>query len=373
VESATALRRTPLYDAHVAAGAKLVPFSGWEMPVSYEGVRAEHLAVRSSCGVFDVSHMGEIETSGPGAPALLQLLLSNDVSKIEVGGAQYSVLCRPDGGVLDDLFTYRLGPDRFLTVTNAANHAQDLDWFERHATDFDAELTDRLADYAMLAVQGPEARGIVAGLVDGELPARMRTAWLTPRTPGREAEDVAGEILVCGTGYTGEDGVEILVQPSAAVALWDALVEAGARPAGLGARDTLRLEVCFHLYGNDLSTDRNPIEAGLGWCCRERTGFIGSEAVAEARAAGPAERLAAFTLTEKGIPRQFNRVLSADQPVGAVTSGTLSPCLERGIGMAYVRSDLAEPATEVEIDVRGKRRAARIESKPLYDPKREES
>jgi glycine cleavage system T protein (aminomethyltransferase) len=358
VETTAALRRTPLYEAHLAAGAKLVPFAGWEMPVQYAGVREEHLAVRGRCGVFDVSHMGEIETEGPGALDLLQRLLSNDLSKLEVGGAQYSVLCRDDGGVLDDLFTYRLAEDAYLTVTNAANHELDLAWFREHAADFDAEVADRLDAYAMLAVQGPEARAIVAGLVEGELPPRMHTATLS-------AIDGA-EALVCGTGYTGEDGVEILIAPAAAPALWDALLAGGAVPAGLGARDTLRLEVCFHLYGNDLSTERNPIEAGLGWCCKEETGFIGSEAVAEARAGGTAERLAPFTLSERGIPRQGNPVLAAGEPAGVVTSGTLSPCLERGIGMAYVRAELTEPGTEVEIDVRGKRRRARIEARPLY-------
>jgi aminomethyltransferase len=345
----------------VAAGAKLVGFAGWEMPVSYEGVKAEHLAVRRSCGVFDVSHMGEVETSGPGALDLLQRLLSNDVAKLEIGGAQYSVLCREDGGVLDDLFTYRLGDDRYLTVTNAANHEQDLAWFREHAGGFDAEVADRIDDYAMLAVQGPDAREIVGNLVDGQLPPRMHTATL-------------GGLLVCGTGYTGEDGVEILIEPEAAPELWAALLEAGAAPAGLGARDTLRLEVCFHLYGNDLSTGRNPIEAGLGWCCKEETGFMGAEAVAAARAGGTAQKLAPFALTEKGIPRQGNPVLEAGggAEAGVVTSGTLSPCLDRGIGMAYVRADLAEPGTEVAIDVRGKTRAARVESKPLYDPRAQE-
>jgi aminomethyltransferase len=359
VETAAALRRTPLFDAHVAAGARLVPFAGWEMPVQYAGVRDEHLAVRRGCGVFDVSHMGEIETEGPGALDLLQRLLSNDVAAIEVGGAQYSVLCRDDGGVLDDLFTYRLGKDRYLTVTNASNHERDLLWFEEHAPDFDAAVGDRLDDYAMLAVQGPEARAIAAPLFDGDLPPRMRTATL--RLAGGD-----GEALVCGTGYTGEDGVEVLVAPAAARGLWDALVDAGATPAGLGARDTLRLEVCFHLYGNDLSTDRNPIEAGLGWCCKEETGFVGAEAVAAARAEGPAEKLAPFALTERGIPRQGNAVIAGEEPAGEVTSGTFSPCLERGIGMAYLRAELAEPGAEIEIDVRGKRRAARVESRPLY-------
>ena len=328
------------------------------MPVQYEGVSAEHLAVRSACGVFDVSHMGEIETSGPGAADLLQRLLSNDVSKIAVGGAQYSVLCREDGGVLDDLFTYRLEEDRFLTVTNASNHERDLAWFREHADGFDCEVTDRLADWAMLAVQGPEAREIVAGLASSELPDRFRTARL----------EVAGaECLVCGTGYTGEDGVEILCPPDHARRLWDALVEAGAKPAGLGARDTLRMEVCFHLYGNDLSEDRNPIEAGLGWCCKEETGFIGSDVVADARATGTHDRLAPFVIPERGIARQGNPVVDIDgEEVGVVTSGTHSPSLGIGIGMAYVRAELAEPGTALDIDVRGKHRAARIESRPLY-------
>ena len=352
-----ALKRTPLHDRHVAAGAKLVPFAGWEMPVQYDGVRQEHVAVRRTCGVFDVSHMGQIETAGPDAQALLQRLLSNDVAAIDVGGAQYSVLCRDDGGVLDDLFTYRLATDRYLTVTNAANHESDLDWFRRHADGFDAELVDRIEGYAMLAVQGPSAREIAGALATGALPPRMHTEAL------RLGE---AEALVCGTGYTGEDGVEILIAPEDAASVWDRLLEGGAVPAGLGARDTLRLEVCFHLYGNDLSPDRNPIEAGLGWCCKEETGFIGAEAVAGAREQGTAERLAPFRLTGPGIPRQGNGVIASDERAGVVTSGTLSPCLETGIGMAYVRRDLAEAGTEVEIDVRGRRRPARIESRPLY-------
>ena len=348
-----ALQHTPLHDRHVAAGARLVPFAGWEMPVQYEGIRAEHLAVRESAGVFDVSHMGEIETSGPDAEAFLQRVLSNDVTKLKDGGAQYSVLCQDDGGVLDDLFSYRLG-DRFLTVTNASNHESDLAWFRKQAEGFDVELADRLHDFAMLAVQGPEARGIVAGLTDGELPKRFKTATLT----------VAGQegVLVCGTGYTGEDGVELIVPAAAATAVWDAVVDAGARPAGLGARDTLRLEVCFHLYGNDLMTSRGPIEAGLGWCCKEDTGFIGSDAVRAAREAAPAEKLAPFALTGSGIARQGNPVVGG----GEVTSGTMSPSLGYAIGMAYLPAGKAEPGTEIEIDVRGKVRTAEVREKPLY-------
>jgi len=352
------LKRTPLHDRHVAAGAKLVPFAGWEMPVQYSGIRAEHMAVRERCGIFDVSHMGEIETSGAGAEALLQRLLSNDVSRIAERGAQYSVLCNEQGGVLDDLFTYRLGPERFLTVTNASNHQSDLAWFERHAGAQDAVLTDRLADFAMLAVQGPQARALVEGLADAELPARFSTRELT----------VAGApgVLVCGTGYTGEDGVELLIAPEDAGAVWDAVVAAGAEPVGLGARDTLRLEACFHLYGNDLSADRGPIEAGLGWCCKEETGFIGSEAVRAARAAGAAERLVPFAIAGPGIARQGNPVLGG----GVVTSGTLSPVLGYGIGMAYLPVERSAPGTVFEIDVRGKIRGAEVRTKPLIPEER---
>ncbi|MDP9227493.1 MAG: glycine cleavage system aminomethyltransferase GcvT [Actinomycetota bacterium] len=350
------LKRTPLYDAHVEAGAKLVDFAGWEMPVQYEGIRQEHLAVRESCGVFDVSHMGEIETEGAGAADLLQRLLTNDVSKLEVGGAQYSCLTRDDGGVLDDLFTYRLAEQHFLTVTNASNHGKDLAWFREHAGGFDAEVHDRFSDYAMLAVQGPRAREIVGSMAQGDLPARFHTADLNLGI---------GDALVCGTGYTGEDGVEILVPPDAAAALWEELVVAGATPAGLGARDTLRMEVNYALYGNDLSEARTPIEANLGWIVEEQTGFIGSERCAEQRRDGPAQLLVPF-ITAEGIARQGNPILSAGDVVGEVTSGTLSPSLGVGIGMGYVDAGLAEPGTEIEIDVRGKRRAARIEKVPLY-------
>jgi aminomethyltransferase len=348
------LLRTPLYDRHVEAGARIVDFAGWEMPVQYAGVREEHVAVRTECGIFDVSHMGEIETSGPQARELLQRLLSNDVAKLQVGGAQYSVLCRGDGGVLDDLFTYRLEPERFLTVTNAANHARDLAWFEQHAAAFPgAHVSDAIGEWAMLAVQGPLAREIVQAGADAPLPARMTAT--RRRLGGRE-------VLVCGTGYTGEDGVEVLCRPADATALWDDFVRRGARPAGLGARDTLRLEVCFHLYGNDLMPERGPIEAGLGWCCREDTGFIGADAVARVRAAGPEERLVAFTIEGPGIARQGNRVAGG----GEVTSGTLSPCLGVGIGMAYVPAASAAVGTRLELDVRGKMRAAVVKEKPLY-------
>ncbi len=347
------LRRTALYERHEQAGAKLVPFAGWEMPVQYGGIREEHLAVRNTAGVFDVSHMGQVETRGPEAFAFLQHLLSNDLRRLPEGGAQYSVLCREDGGVLDDLFTYRLAEEHFLTVTNAANHEKDLAWLQTHAADFDVDVIDRQADFAMLAVQGPRARAIVRALADGGLPSRMHCCQrLIAEVPA----------LVCGTGYTGEDGVEILVSPDRAPAVWDAITAAGATPVGLGARDTLRLEVCFHLYGNDLSEDRTPIEAGLGWCCKEDTGFIGSQAIARARANPPAEKLVPFLIEGQGIARQGNAVIGG----GVVTSGTFSPCLERGIGMAYVPAHQAKPETTFEIDVRGRTRQALVQGRPLY-------
>ena len=355
--SADTLRRTPLFERHERAGARLVPFAGWEMPVQYEGIRQEHVAVRTGAGMFDVSHMGQVETSGPEAERLLQRLLSNDVTRIAEDGAQYSVLCRRDGGVLDDLFSYRLGEGRFLTVTNAANHEKDLAWFRDHADGFEAEVRDAHEDWAMIAVQGPEARARLAEITDGELPRRMRTADLR----------VAGiTCVVCGTGYTGEDGCELMIPPDGAPAVWDALLDEGVRPAGLGARDTLRLEVCFHLYGNDLSEDRNPIEAGLGWCCRLDTDFLGADALRDIE---PEQTLVPFAFTGPGIPRQGNPVRTEAGP-GVVTSGSLSPCLETGIGMGYVPVGSAAPGTEIEVDVRGKARAAEVREKPLYAPQR---
>lgn len=355
--AAETLRRTPLHDRHAAAGARLVPFAGWEMPVQYEGVGQEHLAVRHGAGVFDVSHMGEIETRGPDAEAFLQRLLSNDLTKLAEGGAQYSLLCRDDGGVLDDLFTYRLPGDepRFLTVTNASNHERDFAWLAEHAAGFDVEVLDAADRYAMLAVQGPQARAAVERIAAGRLPARMRTATVA----------VAGaDCLVCGTGYTGEDGVEILAPPQHAGAIWDALLAEGVVPVGLAARDTLRLEACFHLYGNDLSLHRNPLEAGLGWACKLDTGFVGADAL---RGFEPADKLVPFAFTGPGIPRQGNPVATEHGP-GVVTSGSMSPCLEIGIGMAYVPAAAAAPGTPIEVDVRGKQRAAEVRSKPLYKP-----
>ena len=309
--------------------------------------------MRTDVGMFDVSHMGEIETSGPQSLELMQRLISNDLSHVPIGGAQYGVLCREDGGVLDDLFTYRLEADRWLTVTNAANHARILQWWREHAGELDARVEDRIEDYAMLAIQGPRARELVQAISDAPLPPRMTAA------SGRL---LGAQTLVCGTGYTGEDGVELLLSPADAPALWDELMRRGAVPAGLAARDTLRLEACYHLYGNDLSTERGPIEAGLGWCCVEDTGFLGSDAVRAVRAAGPREKLVAFAIEGPGIARQGNPIAGG----GVVTSGTLSPTLGVGVGLAYVPAESAAVGTRLQIDVRGKMRPAVVREKPLY-------
>lgn len=323
------------------------------MPLQFAGITAEHLAVRRHAGIFDVSHMGQVLCRGPGAQAFLQRLLTGDVRRIPEGGSQYALMCRHDGGVLDDLITYRLAEGEYLTVTNAANHARDLAWMTDHAAGFDVDVVDVRERFAMLAVQGPRAREIVSGMADGALPPRRHVCQ-------RTLSGVA--TLVCATGYTGEEGVELLLDPASAGQLWDALLAAGVTPCGLGARDTLRIEACFCLYGNELGEDRDPISAGLGWACAEQTGFIGAEAVAAVRARGPEQRLVAFTIDGPGIPRAGNAVAGG----GVVTSGTFSPCLQRGVGLAYVPAGMSAPGTSLQIDVRGKSRAATVQPKPLY-------
>lgn len=351
-------RRTPLYEKHLEAGAKMVPFAGWEMPIQYDGIKEEHLAVRTHAGMFDVSHMGQMEAEGPAAGAFLQRVLSNDISRMEDGGAQYSCLCDEHGGITDDVFTYRLSPENYLVVSNAANHAADLRSMARWVHDFDCVLRDVADRWAMIAVQGPHARKIAASALNIALPPRMRVApAVIAGAPG----------LVCGTGYTGEDGVELLVDPGRAPDVWQALLDGGVVPCGLGARDTLRLEACFHLHGNDISPETNPIEAGLGWCCKEETGFVGATPIAEVRAAGPERKLVPFKVEGSGIARQGNPVVDGDgNEIGVVTSGGHSPSLGIGIGMAYVPAAMATPGQEFEIDVRGRVRGARVAEKPLY-------
>ena len=351
------LARTPLHTAHVEAGARLVPFAGWEMPVRYDGIREEHLAVRTHAGMFDVSHMGRIEVEGPAAVEVLMAALSNDAGSLPIDRAQYTLLLDEQGGVVDDLIAYRLGSDRFLLVTNASNHADDLELLGKAARDRDAFVRDVTAEWAMLAVQGPNAREIVGSVLGVGLPDRN----------GIRVEQIGGRpAFVCGTGYTGEDGVELLIQPDVAVAIWAELLDSGVVPCGLGARDTLRLEACLHLHGNDLDRDIDPVTAGLGWVCRSGGGYTGAEAVGRIREAGPAMSLVPIVIEGEGIPRRDNEILSGERSVGTVTSGTLSPSTGRGIGLALVEAALSEEGTELVVDVRGKRRIAHVSSKPLF-------
>ena len=342
------LRRTPLHDRHVQAGARLVPFAGWEMPVQYEGVIPEHLAVRRDAGVFDVSHMGQLHVDGPAAGAFLQSLLSNDLDKVHDGGAQYTLLTNERGGIVDDLIAYRIGHGQYLLVVNAGNRETAYGWLkEREARG--TEVRDASEEYALLAVQGPNAIDRL-GLDDA--PAFTHAMG-----------EVAGiEVMVCRTGYTGEQGVELMCPEEDGAALWDAVLERGVTPCGLGARDTLRLEVCYPLHGNDITPDTDAISAGLGWTCALDKEFTGVDSLRRIKEAGPTRRLVAFVMEQRTIPRQGMPIDGG----GEVTSGTHSPSLDVGIGMGYVPVAAAAPDTELVIDVRGKPRRARIVKKPIY-------
>ena len=342
------LRRTPLFDRHVAAGARLVPFAGWEMPVQYEGVIGEHLAVRRDAGVFDVSHMGQLHVDGPGAAAFLQSVLSNDVDRVGNGEAQYTLLTNEDGGIVDDLIVYRVSHGQYLLVVNAGNREAAYTWLkEREARG--TEVRDASDEYALVAVQGPSSIGRL-GLED----ARPFTHAMG---------EVGGiEVMVCRTGYTGEKGVELMCAGDDGAALWDAVLETGVVPCGLGARDTLRLEVCYPLHGNDITPETDAISAGLGWACALETEFTGVEVLRRVKEAGPERRLVALTMEEKAIPRQGMPIAGG----GEVTSGTHSPSLDVGIGLGYVPVGQAEVGSELEIDVRGKPRRARVVQKPIY-------
>jgi aminomethyltransferase len=342
------LLRTPLYERHVALGARMVPFAGWEMPVQYEGVIPEHRAVREDCGVFDVSHMGEIDVEGPHARELLQSVLSNDLDRLEIGGAQYTLLTNEQGGIVDDLIVYRLEGGRYLLVVNASNREADYEWVkerERRGSDV-RDVSDR---YALLAVQGPRSLERL-GLHDA------------PAFTFAMGKIDGVEVMVNRTGYTGEKGVELMVMEEDAVALWDAVLERGATPAGLGARDTLRLEVCYPLHGNDIGPETDAISAGLGWVCALDKDFTGAEVLRRIKAEGPARKLAAFVMQDPGIPRQGMAIAEG----GEVTSGSHSPMLDKGIGMGYVPADHAEPGTTLTIDLRGRERRAVVVKKPIY-------
>jgi aminomethyltransferase len=342
------LLRTPLYDRHVQLGARLVPFAGWEMPVQYEGVIPEHLAVRRDCGVFDVSHMGELEVEGPHARGFLQSLLSNDLDRIGPDKAQYTLLTNEEGGIVDDLIVYERAPERFLLIVNASNREADFAWLrEREISG--ATVRDVSDEYALLAVQGPRSLERLG------LPEAAAFTFADG-----EIDGVA--CTVNRTGYTGELGCELLVEAGVGGELWDRVLERGAVPCGLGARDTLRLEVCYPLHGNDIGPDTDAISAGLGWVCALDKDFTGVEELRRIKEAGPERRLAAFVMEDPGIPRQGMSIAEG----GEVTSGSHSPMLERGIGMGYVPAALAQPGTDLTIDVRGRARRARVVKKPIY-------
>ena len=345
---ATTLKRTPLYERHVALGAKLVPFAGWEMPVQYEGVIPEHKAVRNDAGVFDVSHMGELEVEGPRAAELLQGVLSNDLDRIAPGEAQYTLLMNEDGGIVDDLIAYRLGECSYLLVVNAANREVDYGRLKEREIP-GSDVRDVSDDCALLAVQGPRA---------------IERLGLPPAAPFTFAETTLDgiEVMVNRTGYTGEDGCELLCMTEDAVRLWDSVLERGVVPCGLGARDTLRLEVCYPLHGNDIGPGTDPISAGLGWVCSLDKEFEGVGVLRRVKADGPEQRLAAFAMEEKAIPRHGMPIEGG----GEVTSGTHSPVLGVGIGMGYVPVERAKPGTELIIDVRGRSRRAQAVKKPFY-------
>ena len=342
------LLRTPLYERHVAAGARLVPFAGWEMPVQYEGVVAEHRAVRADCGVFDVSHMGEFHVDGPSVLEFLQGLLSNDLSRIGVGRAQYTLLTTDDGGIVDDLIAYELEPGCYLLVVNGSNREPDFAWLKERELR-GSDVRDASDEYGMLAVQGPRALERL-----GLEPADAFTFVMG------EVDGV--ECLIARTGYTGEHGVELICPDEDVVALWDAVVARGAVPCGLGARDTLRLEMCYPLHGNDITTETDAISAGLGWACALEKDFSGAEQLRRLKAEGPERKLVPFVMEEKAVPRQGMTVEGG----GEVTSGTHSPMLDRGIGMAYVPAGRSQPQSELVVDVRGRPRRGRIVTKPIY-------
>ncbi|HEU5214943.1 MAG TPA: glycine cleavage system aminomethyltransferase GcvT [Gaiellaceae bacterium] len=342
------LQHTPLHDRHVELGARMVPFAGWEMPVQYSGVIEEHRAVRTDAGVFDVSHMGELEVEGPRAGELLQGALSNDLDRISPGQAQYTLLTNEGGGIIDDLIVYRLDECVFLLVVNASNRENAYTWLKEREIP-GSDVRDVSHEWALLAVQGPRA---------------IEWLGLPPAPPFTFAETSLDgiEVMVNRTGYTGEDGCELLCMVEDAVRLWDAVLDRGAVPCGLGARDTLRLEVCYPLHGNDIGPDTDAISAGLGWACALDKEFEGVEVLRGVKADGPERRLVPFVMEEKAIPRQGMPIDGG----GEVTSGSHSPMLEVGIGMGYVPSARAKAGTELTIDVRGRPRRARVVKKPIY-------
>jgi len=355
--TATADKKTPLYEEHVRLGAKVIPFGGWLMPVQYTGIVDEHQAVRKNIGMFDISHMGQFVVSGTGARDWLNTLLTNNIEKLGVGQGQYTFLLNDAGGVIDDLIAYRIGEEKFFLVVNAARAEEDFDWLDQHRTD-DVLLGDRSTYFGGVAIQGPRVTEL---LVD-----------LPPRNHIVDVELDGMPVSIARTGYTGEDGVEVFFGANDAVKFWNTVLEIGSRfgikPCGLGARDTLRLEMCYPLNGSDLSPERNPLQAGLGFFVDlAKPKFVGRDVLLGVKQNGPAEKLIAFRMNGKGPPpRPHYPVFVNGSQIGEVTSGTLSPSLNYGIGMAYVAAASANPGQAIEVEIRGTKFPATIEKKPLY-------
>ncbi len=360
------LQHTSLYDVHVEAGAKMVPFAGFEMPVQYSGVIDEHNAVRGAAGLFDVSHMGEFEAEGPGAQAFFHRLFTNNVKKLGEGIVLYSAMCREAGVIVDDLTVYRLGPERYMAVVNAANIEKDWEWMSSHREGGDFDFRNVSGEMGLLALQGPRSGEILSELV----PGGGNLGSITYYTAA--LRDLAGcEVLVSRTGYTGEDGFELYCTAGDAPHLWRELMTAGAskglKPCGLGARDTLRTEMKFALYGNDIDETANPLEAGLGWVVKFKAGdFVGREALMALREKGLSRKLAGFEMVDRGIPRHGAPILIDGEPGGVVTSGTMSPSLGKAIGIGYVPISHSKEGSDIAVDIRGKARSAKIVKTPFY-------
>jgi len=358
------IKNTPFHDRHVALGAKMHEFAGYMMPISYTGINQEHLSIRHKIGVFDVSHMGEFFVEGEHAENFLQHITVNDVKSLADGQAQYSAMCYPDGGIVDDLIVYRFNKNKYMMVVNASNIEKDYSWAEEHLMD-GIILSNRSENTALLAIQGPKTLNVLQTLTDVDL----QSIGFYHFTEGK----LAGiDMIISRTGYTGEPGFELYHDPKDALALWDAIFEAGKdediQAVGLGARDTLRLEMKYALYGNDIDKDTNPIEAGLGWITKLDTDdFIGKDVLVKVKTEKPTRRLIAFKMIDRGIPRQGYDLYYGDSKVGSVTSGTMSPSLGIGIGTGYVQREHTKIGTEILLDVRGRKLKAIIVKPPFVD------
>ena len=354
------LRKTPLNDLEKELGGKMVDFGGWELPVQFSGILEEHEAVRTRAGIFDVSHMGEITVKGPKAVELLQKTTCNDVSKLEDGRAQYNGLLYPTAGFVDDILIYRNRADDYLIVVNASNSDKDYDWIADVAKDLDVDVRNVSADYAQLALQGPESERILQPLTKVDLSSIKYYRFSDGLVDGIQA-------LISRTGYTGEDGFELYVAPEHAPHLMRRLIDSGAKPCGLGARDTLRLEAKMALYGNDIDHSTTPIEADLAWIVKlEKGEFIGRDVLEREKREGPARKLVGFEMVDRGIARHGYPVVDGKEEVGVVTSGTHSPTLKKAIGLAYLPLDKSAQGSEFMVLIRGKEARARVVPTPFY-------